>query len=75
MLVELKPCPFCGTDEGLSIERYDSQFHRSLFYVHCNKCEVNSVPEPTVEKAIEEWNYSISEGYLGGEAYENEWGA
>ena len=73
--IDLKPCPFCETDEGLSIERSEPQPGWPLFYVHCDKCGVNSVPELTVEESIEEWNYSISEGYLGGEGYENEWKA
>ena len=74
MTDRLEPCPFCGTDEELSIKRYETQvFHDQLFYVYCNKCEVNSVPDTTVKGAIEEWNYAISERYLGGEAYKNEW--
>ena len=49
-MTELKPCPFCGSDDCQMLPFGDQ------VYVHCNDCGGESGFDLTAEKAAEKWN-------------------
>ena len=50
-MIELKPCPFCGSDE-LDIWQNDA----GNYFVVCIGCGANGRDERKEEKAVEVWN-------------------
>lgn len=52
--VELKPCPFCGTDD-VCLGATESRAYKE-FYIYCTKCCVEGPHAPTPDKADENWN-------------------
>lgn len=52
--VELKPCPFCGS-EGLSGKKYRYRYP-DLFTCVCIKCGAMCGFSKTLEEAVERWN-------------------
>lgn len=66
MTEEIKPCPFCGSNNDLSIISYGTLEH-GHFYVQCKKCGANG-PQAKInknnidhllrihDKAIKAWN-------------------
>ena len=56
-MTELKPCPFCGRTDGLSLKRICIE--PDVLYRHaviCTKCSSSGSKEYTAEKAVERWN-------------------
>lgn len=51
MSENLKPCPFCGSNE-IFIDQPDA----NCFYVGCANCGVNGTTANTKERAVEAWN-------------------
>ena len=57
---QLKPCPFCGSD---NIER---RFHTNVYlngdvvkvsyWIQCNDCFAASVCDDDIERVVEAWN-------------------
>lgn len=52
--MELKPCPFCGTDD-VCLGATESRAYKE-FYIYCTKCCVEGPHAPTPDKADENWN-------------------
>jgi len=60
----LKPCPFCGDVEGLTIDdgMVDCRYHE--YHVYCESCETEGPianEERTKEEAIQKWNTRVEE--------------
>ena len=51
MSEELRPCPFCGSDDIESIDA-NNNYH----YMHCMKCGGDGTPDLGISGAIEMWN-------------------
>lgn len=49
---ELKPCPFCGSDEDIRVVSEYSE----AFYVYCLTCTSCGPSGATSQEAIEAWN-------------------
>lgn len=55
MIVELKPCPFCGGEAKLA--RYDNVGDMDSWFVFCPKCLVETVPRYGFKgEVIRIWN-------------------
>ena len=52
---ELKPCPFCGGEVGIS------QIYDWSFRVYCSNCDIEIDGFSTEEEAIDEWNRRVEE--------------
>ena len=50
-MAELKPCPFCGGVEKLSVCGWADQY-----WVSCDNCETEGPSGETPPEAIEAWN-------------------
>ncbi len=52
---ELKPCPFCGRDDSISIDKYqygDEWWH----FVECEECMAKGPVGKTEQDAADAWN-------------------
>jgi Lar family restriction alleviation protein len=52
MSEELKPCPFCGS-EDVTLENL---FCIDDWYVSCNKCDIQQIAKYKKDEAILRWN-------------------
>lgn len=50
MMINIKPCPFCGDALHLEV------CHTSSFWIECENCGCNLHGEKTLEQAIKKWN-------------------
>lgn len=60
-MLELKPCPFCGSkdvDVGYRLPMFGENL---LYYAICNDCQATSVHTRFEKNAIEAWNRRASE--------------
>ena len=51
--MELKPCPFCGSD---NVEIHIPYMISDMYMVQCYDCNCNTAIFETPEKAAEAWN-------------------
>lgn len=49
---ELKPCPFCSSNDGMPFIRPSDRWR----YIQCISCMCTSGARPTLELAISAWN-------------------
>lgn len=55
-MADLKPCPFCGSND-VDIRWYmPRRGNGVLSFVLCYDCESSGPEKPTDEKAVEAWN-------------------
>ena len=62
---ELKPCPFCGGEAIISVDKYavkDAKDRRWGYTIICSNCCAMSGHTYTVEKAREAWNRRTDNG-------------
>ena len=52
-MVELKPCPFCGS---YNVKVHIPYFTDGCYMVQCYGCHCNTAIHMTVDKAVEAWN-------------------
>lgn len=65
-MAELKPCPFCGSEE-VHVTRADTSYLPANIkiadiVVICEGCGATGRSETSVEKAIESWNRRYEDG-------------
>ena len=62
-MAELKPCPFCGS-EDIAVWESHSRFSSwsSSHFAQCNSCCATSDAFKTMEEAIEAWNRRAEDG-------------
>lgn len=58
--MELKPCPFCGSEFIKIAEEQDWMLNR-YFYAMCAKCLCQTKRCNEAKSAIEEWNRRVNE--------------
>ena len=59
---ELKPCPFCGSDEcGIAKTAYGNYLNIWFFAV-CDKCGARSKASKNETEAAEAWNRRVNDG-------------
>ena len=59
---ELKPCPFCGSDEvGCWMSSRQFPNGKNPHHVQCDNCFASSDYYCTMEEAIEAWNRRAGE--------------
>ncbi len=52
---KLKPCPFCGEDEALTMTNLGGKFH-----IECDTCEARGPREYSRKSARKAWNDGIT---------------
>lgn len=52
MMDELKPCPFCGSND-IDIEKLEKY---GTYYLSCKQCSIEQPLYNTLEQAINAWN-------------------
>lgn len=57
--IELKPCPFCGESEYVTIQK---MLTREYWYVHCGNCRCRTAQYLDRQEAIEAWNRRADDG-------------
>jgi hypothetical protein len=57
MSEELKPCPFCHSDNVFHLESRLPGYDKYLYFVNCASCDANGpTNKESVEQAIYDWN-------------------
>lgn len=57
---ELKPCPFCGSDQ-VSVSIGETGVGGDFYYVECEKCAGMCGSSSKQEDAVKAWNKRINE--------------
>lgn len=52
---DLKPCPFCGQDDSISIGKYQC-VGKWWYFVECTNCTGNGPVGNTEQAAADAWN-------------------
>lgn len=65
MSEELKPCPFCGNSEDLTVTRINNS--TGYRRIECKKCDYNRYIYGTKQDAIRKWNTRPAEEALKAE--------
>lgn len=67
-MVELKPCPFCGSEAKLHKESFGFGTNKvERVYCHCPNCGITtriyapSIDYCATDKAIEDWNTRVND--------------
>lgn len=47
-----KECPFCGTNDALSLEKGEEE---SIYYISCNRCDIEGPIGLNAEQAVLRW--------------------
>ncbi len=66
-IIELKPCPFCGTKPQLDIGAYsiadsiddDRLTHVCYWTIGCNKCGCNIYKYSSLKGVVDAWNHRV----------------
>jgi len=56
-MIELKPCPFCGSHKIL-MDRYWTGYNHRGFFIQCNECQIQMWKE-TEEELIDRWSSRV----------------
>ena len=56
---ELKPCPFCGESEYVTVQK---MLTRKRWYVHCGNCRCRTAQYLDRQEAIKVWNRRADNG-------------
>jgi len=55
MILELKPCPFCGSTD-LKISAQEADLYGDVLFVHCKDCDACGPAHEDAEDAKAAWN-------------------
>ena len=56
--MKLKPCPFCGRNDSISIDKYKSG-GEWWHFVECKECMANGPVGKTEQDAADAWNERV----------------
>ena len=58
-MADLKPCPFCGRDDGVHLSTVLS--YRSIYTVSCECCGTHTAEHKRSKEAVDAWNMRVPE--------------